>query len=166
MTAEEITHVTPTEPLEISQSGKAGDAGLSPMKSERTREASIGKGQESTSLGEKIKNAGLAGTIAYIITEIGFWALGIPVIVSSYHASTGDWLSFTDAEERSQILKLTAGFAGAARLAVPLRLSLAVLLTPKVKNILKESRLVGYEDDQEDTDFEARYMYVVKNYTV
>ena len=117
------------------------------MKSERTPTAGGGEAVDTElTLGEKIKKAGIAGTVAYIITELGFWAVSIPVIISSYHASTGEWLQFSDAEERAQILKLTAGFAGAARLAVPFRLSLALALTPKVSEVLQDNRLLESRD--------------------
>ena len=130
-----MDQVTPTEPLDISQSGKASAEGLSPMRSERSHDDQDDVKEADLTLGEKVKKAGVAGTVSYIVTELGFWAISIPIIVSSYHASTGEWLSFSDAEERSQIFKLTAGFAGAARLAVPLRLTLALALTPKVSEI-------------------------------
>ena len=100
-------------------------------------------------LGEKIAKAGTAGTVSYVLTELGFWAISIPFIVSSYHSSTGEWLDFTDAEERVRIIGLTAGFVSTARLAVPLRLGLALFMTPTVNDVLTENKFLGTEAEAE-----------------
>jgi hypothetical protein len=49
---------------------------------------------------ERVKSAGISGVVSYTITELAFWVVSIPVIISSYHTSTGDWLSLVDPTER------------------------------------------------------------------
>jgi hypothetical protein len=88
---------------------------------------------------EEIKASGVSGIIAYVGTELGFWAVSLPVVVASYHASTGDWLDFSDPEQRGTILGLSAGFVTSIRLTEPLRLYVALSIIPWVKeNITKQ----------------------------
>jgi hypothetical protein len=80
------------------------------------------------SLKDKIKSAGISGTIAYIITEIGFWAANVPLILATSR-SDGD---------QTQTLLVGAGILTLARFAVPFRLAVALGLTPIVEeNITK-----------------------------
>ena len=91
-------------------------------------------------LAQKIKKGGASATIAYLGTELAFWTLSIPVIITSYHSSTGEWLNIANAEERNQILLLSTGVLSIARLAVPLRLGLALYLTPYVDKFLNRKK--------------------------
>ena len=110
------------------------------------------EGGKELSLGEKITKAGVAGTVSYIVTELGFWAISIPFIIQSYHASSGDWLDISNAEERAKIIALTLGFVSTARLAVPLRLGFALLLSPTVGNILTENKFLQEQEGDKDGD--------------
>lgn len=83
---------------------------------------------------DQIKAAGVSGVASYVITELGFWAISFPIIIASFHASTGEWLNISIDEDRLKILTYSAGFLSIARLAVPLRLGLAVYLQPYVKD--------------------------------
>ena len=51
---------------------------------------------EESSSKDKIKAAGENGVISYIATEFAFWAISFPIILSSYHTSTGEWLNFAN----------------------------------------------------------------------
>ncbi|CAN0527927.1 unnamed protein product, partial [Ectocarpus sp. 8 AP-2014] len=82
---------------------------------------------------EKIKSAGLAGALAYGGTELAFWIISVPLAVVGYHQTTGEWLDLTTLEGKekaSLLFGLTAGFLTFARLVVPLRIALALALTP------------------------------------
>jgi hypothetical protein len=84
--------------------------------------------QSPLSLKDKIKSAGISGTIAYIITEIGFWAANVPLILAT---------SLSDGDQ-TQTLLVGAGILTLARFAVPFRLAVALDLTPIVEeNITK-----------------------------
>ena len=54
-----------------------------------------------------IKMAGLSGSIAYGISEVGFWAFNLPIILSSYHSSTNQWLDISNPTDRVSTLLYT-----------------------------------------------------------
>ncbi|CAM9378948.1 unnamed protein product [Ectocarpus sp. 12 AP-2014] len=90
-------------------------------------------GEPEIDFKEKIKSAGLAGALAYGGTELAFWIISVPLAVVGYHQTTGEWLDLTTLEgkeEASLLFGLTAGFLTFARLVVPLRIALALALTP------------------------------------
>jgi hypothetical protein len=99
---------------------------------------------------EEMKASGVSGIIAYVGTELGCWAVSLPAVVASYHTSTGDWLDFSDPEQRGTILGLSAGFVTSIRLAEPLRLGVALSIIPWVKeNITKKFLLKNTKDGEE-----------------
>ena len=51
----------------------------------------------------------------------------------SYHSESNEWLDFTIEADRAKILGLSAVFLSAARLAVPLRLGVALACVPFVE---------------------------------
>ena len=83
-----------------------------------------------------IFSTGVSGVASYVLTELGFWTLSFPIIIASLHASTGEWLNIAADEDRVKIFTYSAGFFSMARLAVPLRLALALYLQPMVKEWL------------------------------
>ncbi|CAM9427876.1 unnamed protein product [Hapterophycus canaliculatus] len=90
-------------------------------------------GEPDIDLKERIKSAGLAGALAYGGTELAFWVISVPLAVVGYHQTTGEWLDLTTLEGKekaSRLFGLTAGFLTFARLVVPLRIALALALTP------------------------------------
>ena len=88
---------------------------------------------------DKIKSAGVAGGIAYAITEGIFWVFSVPLAIVSYHQTTGGWLDLSSADDQKTLLGLTAGFLTFARIVVPLRIGAALALIPTVnKYILKK----------------------------
>ncbi|CAM9944259.1 unnamed protein product [Scytosiphon promiscuus] len=87
-------------------------------------------GEPDIDLKERIKSAGLAGALAYGGTELAFWVISVPLAVVGYHQTTGEWLDLTSLEGKEKLFGLTAGFLTFARLVVPLRIALALALTP------------------------------------
>ncbi len=80
-----------------------------------------------------VKSKGTSGIISYVITEVMFWALVIPIIIASYHGSNQEWLNFGNSEDRAKILALAGVYVTSIRLAVPLRLGVAVAIIPWVE---------------------------------
>jgi hypothetical protein len=80
-----------------------------------------------------VKSKGTSGIISYVITEVMFWALVIPIIIASYHGSNQEWLNFANTEDRAKILALAGVYVTSIRLAVPLRLGVAVAIIPWVE---------------------------------
>ena len=66
----------------------------------------IDKNPEFEQARSVIKTAGISGTIAYATSELGFWMISLPVIISSYHTSTNEWLNINDATDRVSVLVL------------------------------------------------------------
>jgi len=52
----------------------------------------------------KIKSAGKSGVVSYIATELAFWSISFPIIIASYHSSTGDWLNIAVDEDKVKSL--------------------------------------------------------------
>ena len=114
---------------------------------------SLGVEDESTvSLKDKIKAFGISGTISYILTEIAFWAVSIPIIIYSYHSESGQWLDFTVDVDRAKILGLSAAFLTAARLAVPLRLGVALSFTPFVEENITNIYFKNSDDSKDSKE--------------
>jgi hypothetical protein len=44
---------------------------------------------------KQIQGLGLNGIISYFISEIGFWGVSLPILLASYHSSTGEWLNMS-----------------------------------------------------------------------
>jgi hypothetical protein len=57
-------------------------------------------GEESRKARELIRTAGISGTIAYAASEVGFWVISLPIMIVSYHSTTGSWLNFADPSDR------------------------------------------------------------------
>ena len=86
----------------------------------------------------KIKEKGTSGVVSYIATELMFWAISFPIIIASYHTSTGDWLNIADDADKAKIFTYSAGFLTTARLLVPARLGLALALSPFVEKYTRK----------------------------
>lgn len=88
---------------------------------------------------ERIKSAGAAGIISYIFTELGFWAIMTPIILTTYHNTNNVWLDFANPDDRVKIFTLTGMYVTGIRLAVPIRLGVALACVPMIeKNIVKK----------------------------
>ena len=85
-----------------------------------------------------IKKFGISGTVAYVITELVFWAVAFPVASTTLYRTTGHWPDVVnDMSDRGAVLAFIFAGANVARLLVPLRLGAALALAPWVdENII------------------------------
>lgn len=85
-----------------------------------------------------VKKFGVAGTLAYVLTELAFWAVAFPVASTALYQTTGHWPDvINDNSDRTAVLAFIFTGANIARLLVPLRLGAALALAPWVdENIL------------------------------
>jgi hypothetical protein len=112
---------------------------------------------ESKSLLTRIKNAGTAGAISYALWEAAFWGLSIPVCLFSYRQVTGHWPNWQDGEDVRKVGLEAFAFVNIARLAVPIRIGLALSTIPWVEqNIVNRfnNRGLVEVDPNEDADME------------
>jgi len=98
-----------------------------------------------------VKTFGIAGTVAYILTELAFWAVAFPVASAALYQSTGHWPDvINDSTDRGTVLGFIFAGANIARLLVPVRLGAALALAPWVDdNIINrgEQNQESLEDD-------------------
>jgi hypothetical protein len=85
-----------------------------------------------------VKKYGVAGTVAYVLTELAFWAVAFPVASTALYQTSGHWPDvINDTTDRATVLGFIFAGANVARLLVPLRLGAALALAPWVdENIL------------------------------
>ena len=98
----------------------------------------------------KIKSLGTSGIIAYIITELGFWATSLPSALLALHEEEGRWLSLTDEADRVKVIAFAATIVTGARLLVPLRLSMALALAPVVDKIRGGDAFASKDEPKEE----------------
>lgn len=80
-----------------------------------------------------VKKFGVSGTVAYVITELAFWAVAFPVASNALYQTTGHWPDvINDTTDRGAVLAFIFGAANIARLLVPVRLGAALALAPWV----------------------------------
>jgi hypothetical protein len=94
---------------------------------------------------DDIKKYGVAGTVAYVLTELAFWIVAFPVASTALYQSTGHWPDvINDGTDRAAVLAFIFAGANIARALVPLRFGAALALAPWVdENIISR---VGGED--------------------
>lgn len=85
-----------------------------------------------------VKKYGVSGTVAYVLTELAFWAVAFPVASTALYQSSGHWPDvINDTTDRATVLGFIFAGANVARLLVPLRLGAALALAPWVdENIM------------------------------
>ena len=94
-----------------------------------------------------IKKYGVAGTLAYILTELAFWAVAFPVASATFYNTAGHWPDFGNGDDRTAVLAFIFAGANVARLVVPLRFGAAFALIPWVdENIVQRFGMA--EDDE------------------
>jgi Protein of unknown function (DUF2499) len=95
------------------------------------------KGKSPLSM-DDIKKYGVAGTVAYILTELAFWIVAFPVASTALYQSTGHWPDVVnDTGDRTAVLAFIFAGANIARALVPLRFGAALALAPWVdENII------------------------------
>ena len=98
---------------------------------------SFGGDGEGLSMAD-VKKYGVSGTVAYVLTELAFWAVAFPVASNALYQSTGHWPDvINDTTDRATVLGFIFAGANVARLLVPLRLGAALALAPWVdENII------------------------------
>lgn len=100
---------------------------------------------------DDVKKYGVAGTIAYVLTELAFWAVAFPVAAAVFASANGhapDVLN--DGGDRAAVLAAVFAGANVARLAVPLRFGAALYLAPWVdENIVARVPALRPGDDSE-----------------
>lgn len=89
---------------------------------------------ETDKLMQQVKDAGLAGVISYAGWELAFWFVSIPVVLLGYQQVTGHWPDLSDKEDIGKLSAEAFAFVNFARLAVPLRIGLALSTTPWIQN--------------------------------
>jgi len=106
-------------------------------------------GDTSLSMSD-VKKYGVAGTVAYILTELAFWVVAFPVAATALYQSTGHWPDvFNDTGDRTAVLAFIFAGANVARLFVPVRLGAALALAPWVNE-----NLLNGDSDAIDTEAE------------
>ena len=103
---------------------------------------------------DKVKSFGKAGTIAYVIVELGFWAIAFPVAFGWYRVAEGTWLDLADAGDKARLFGAGAVFVNGVRALVPLRLAAALARAPYVESAMGGGRgeggAVGAGDEDGD----------------
>merc|ERR1711924_303615 len=75
---------------------------------------------DSKSMMQKVKDAGVAGIISYIFWEWAFWGASVPIACFGFQAATGHWPDFTDSDDLAKLGAEAFAFVNVARFAVPL----------------------------------------------
>jgi len=95
------------------------------------------QGAETPNAIDRIKKAGVSGSISYALWELVFWTVSVPAAILSYHQTTGEWLDLSSSEGQAKVLGFSTAFLTFARFVVPVRIGLALATAPWVaKNIL------------------------------
>ena len=85
-----------------------------------------------------LKKYGVAGTLAYILTEVVFWAIAFPAAAAALHKTTGHWPDMSSNKDHAAVLGFIIAGANIARLALPLRLGAAFAVAPWVdRNVIQ-----------------------------
>jgi len=86
-----------------------------------------------------VKKFGVAGTLAYVLTELAFWAVAFPVASYALYNTQGHWPDWGSNSDRATVLGFIFAGANVARLLVPLRFGAALALAPWCdENIIKK----------------------------
>ena len=85
----------------------------------------------------QIKEAGIAGIIAFGLVQLAFWALSFPVCLVIFRQLTGHWPDLSNQSDLQELGAEAFAFYNVARLAAPLRIGAALGAIPYVqKNIV------------------------------
>ncbi|KAL3777523.1 hypothetical protein ACHAW5_001338, partial [Stephanodiscus triporus] len=118
------------------------------------RENEPGFLEESKNLLQRVKDSGAAGAISYALWEAAFWGVSIPVCLASFREVTGHWPDLTSSEDVKKVGLEAFTFVNFARLAVPIRVGLALSTIPWVEqNVLSRfNRIQGDGDVEKNMD--------------
>ena len=128
---------------------KVGELDKSLGVSEKIKANLPGGGGEGLTYAD-IKKYGVAGTLAYILTELAFWIVAFPVASTTFYNSAGHWPDFSDGGDRTAVLAFIFAGANVARLAVPLRFGAAFALAPWVDENIVQKLGIGGGDSEEE----------------
>jgi len=105
-------------------------------------------GDASLSMSD-VKKYGVAGTLAYVLTELAFWIVAFPVAAFALYQSTGHWPDvINETGDRAAVLAFIFAGANVARLFVPVRLGAALALAPWVdENLLNRDGAIDTESE-------------------
>mmetsp|Transcript_35088 Transcript_35088/g.74847 ORF Transcript_35088/g.74847 Transcript_35088/m.74847 type:complete len:180 (+) Transcript_35088:239-778(+) len=103
---------------------------------------------EQKNLFQKIKDAGVAGSVSLFLWEGAFWAISIPVACFAFFKLNGSWPNFGDSEDMAKVGAEAFAFANVARLALPLRIGLAVTTTPWVQENIVDKFMTKDEGEE------------------
>mmetsp|Transcript_12896 Transcript_12896/g.27382 ORF Transcript_12896/g.27382 Transcript_12896/m.27382 type:complete len:190 (-) Transcript_12896:260-829(-) len=122
------SNIRPSSPssfpsLQQSSSNSNNEAAASTTKTAEEPEEEL---SETKKLLQKVKAAGLAGTISYALWELAFWTISVPVCVVGFRQLTGHWPDFGNGEDMQKVGAEAFAFVNFARFAVPLRIGLAL----------------------------------------
>jgi hypothetical protein len=100
---------------------------------------SFGGDGENAITYDDVKKFGVSGTIAYVLTELAFWAVAFPVAAALFTQANGHAPDlFNSGEDRAAVIASIIVGANVARLAVPLRFGVALAAAPWVdENIVQ-----------------------------
>jgi hypothetical protein len=111
-----------------------------------------GDGEKGLSMAD-VKKYGVAGTVAYVLTELAFWVVAFPVAATALYKSTGHWPDVVnDNADRGAVLAFIFAGANVARLFVPVRLGVALSLAPWVDDNLLNRDGTKLEEDSSDQE--------------
>lgn len=94
---------------------------------------------EKLNLMSKIKAAGAAGAVSLFLWELAFWAISIPVAIFGFVQVSGSFPDFSNNEDIAKVGAEAFAFANVARLALPVRIGLAVASIPWVEENIIEA---------------------------
>ena len=77
---------------------------------------------------DDVKKFGKTGTVAYVVTELAFWAVAFPLAYFGYRFADGAWLDLSDPGDKAKLFGAGAVFINGVRLLVPVRLAAALAL--------------------------------------
>jgi len=91
---------------------------------------------------DDVKKYGAAGTAAYVLTELAFWAIAVPSECFTFYYTAGRWPDWSSTTDQAAVLGFVFAASNIARLCLPLRFGAALALAPWVdENIM--ARLPG-----------------------
>ena len=93
-------------------------------------QSAAGGGKE---LFQRVKEAGVAGIIAFALVQTAFWAASVPVCVVAFSLVTGHVPDLSDQEEVAQFGAEALAFVNVARFAAPFRIGAALSAVPWVQ---------------------------------
>jgi len=96
---------------------------------------------------DDVKKYGAAGTAAYVLTELAFWAIAVPSECFTFYYTAGRWPDWSSTTDQAAVLGFVFAASNIARLCLPLRFGAALALAPWVdENIM--ARLPGRSTSQ------------------